>query len=109
MNSFLKNTLFIGILFISNAISAQKSTQVYGQVVDQQTGSPVPFATIALISSSTSKTFTGATTAEYGTFIINTDSTKFIVEINFMGYEKLQLSEFNREKGKINLGVLKLA
>jgi hypothetical protein len=57
VNSFLKNTLFIGILFISNSINAKKSTQVYGQVVDQQTGSPVPFATIALISSSMSNEF----------------------------------------------------
>jgi len=108
--NFLKTIFSLCLITAVSAVaSAQQSEiQLTGKVIDELSGSPVPFATVALISKTTLKPFTGTITSESGNFNLQTDSTNFLVEINFMGYENLRVSELDLSKGKVSLGVLKL-
>jgi len=97
----------IGASF-SSLLAQKNAFTITGRVLERESNSPVPFATIALISNNNQKVFKGTTTNENGEFIIQTDSASFIVEVSFIGYQKLLVTELNFSNGKANLGELKL-
>ena len=83
-------------------------TTITGNIVDKASGSPVPFATAAVISNENQKPITGTTTDIEGNFKLETESTNFRIEISFMGYEKVSITEISPKNGKVNLGKIEL-
>ena len=88
----------IGASF-SSLLAQKNAFTITGRVLERESNSPVPFATIALISNNNQKVFKGTTTNENGEFIIQTDSASFIVEVSFIGYQKLLVTELNFSNG----------
>lgn len=103
--------LFLLILLAFGAASAQSQNQKYifkGIVVDAQDGEPVPYATVVLHSKTTDNIITGVTTQDDGRFMIISDSVDVYLELSFLGYEKLQVRDFDVQNGQIRLGKIKL-
>lgn len=110
MNTKNFTRLFLSIFIFWSSISfAQtKPVEVSGKVLDKETLSPIPFASIALLSNTNNAIFAGMTTDESGSFLLKTDSVDFSIEISFMGYEKLKIEGVDSKSGKVQFGDLLL-
>ncbi|MGB0404312.1 MAG: TonB-dependent receptor domain-containing protein [Salibacteraceae bacterium] len=110
MVSTWKFQLVISLLLITpfSFFGQGNSTIITGVVLDDQSNSPVPYATIAVISKTTQKPLAGTTTSEKGEFSLSTTESNFYVEVSFLGYQKLKLDSLIGKNGKINLREIKL-
>ncbi|WP_158837494.1 outer membrane beta-barrel family protein [Polaribacter sp. L3A8] len=106
MKSFLKNTLFIlfFLLTIGNIIAQNSNTTITGTLIEDTTSQPIPYATVVIKETNSSKIIAGTTSSESGKFSIATAKTNFYLEISFMGFETKTIKEFKTTNGKINLG-----
>lgn len=93
-----------------NQEQTQKQTiKVVGNLVEEETNQPVPYATVAIYDTNTKELITGMTSDEEGNFSISTTATDFYVQISFMGYQTKTLTEFVISEGRANLGTISLA
>lgn len=100
--------LLVVLLSSSLTLLAQNNFEVTGNVVEAGSNEPVPFATILLIEKETNKNITGTTSDENGRFSIITNASNFRVEISFMGFETLQISEFDLSSDLVDLKTISL-
>ena len=77
-----RKIFFIGLIFIIHQVGL--AAQLQGRVEDRE-GQPVPFATIALLSSD-SILLTGTITDDSGNFIVNQPSEASILKASCIGY-----------------------
>lgn len=96
------------ILFLLTTFTAQGQLTITGNVNDAQSGEPVPYATVALASVSSGNIFNGATTADDGSFSIQTDSSSIYIEISFIGYQKKVIRNLEPQNGRVDLGTIQL-
>jgi len=101
----LLTLLFAAFTLLSNA---QESVTLEGAVIDSSTEAPIPFATVMIKSNETDKTLGGTTTADDGSFLIETNDANCYLLVRFMGYKDTVFSEINFVGGKANLGTIKL-
>ena len=107
--------LISSLWLISFSASAQTSPStgsgvVRGTVSDSLTGKPVPFATVALLTSDT-KPVTGVTTDEKGAFLIpNIVSGTFTVRLSSVGYRTkiIEFVSLSANSSAVDLGKLLL-
>ena len=106
--TYTMNLRFLFILWLFPGwIWAQH--QVTGTLVEAETRQPIPYATVVLKNPTSNTIITGATTDEEGAFEINTTAPNFYVEISFMGFQTLQLRNFEVKEGNVALGIMELA
>ena len=86
---------------------AQPAITLQGSIVEE-TGAPVQFATVALMNPEDQTLIAGTVTDVNGLFSIKTTASNYVVEVSFIGYQKLVLTDFTPEAGVINLGEIKL-
>lgn len=86
----------------------ENKTLITGIILDELSSTPVPYATIALISRTTKKPVSGGITNDEGKFKIFTTENNFFIEVSFLGYQKLRIDSFSNKDGKIVLGKIKL-
>lgn len=109
MNVFLhRSLLLISILFGFNAF-AQQGLEIRGQVVDSLSGDTIPYATVLAVSATSGHTLNGTATEDDGSFFLQTDSTNVFVEIRFIGYNTLRITQLPVNNGKVALGTILLA
>ncbi len=104
---FLQPFLLLFILAVTANAQAPSPGKVSGSVLDQKTGQPVAFATIALLRTSDSVAVTGGMTDEQGVFIIEqVPFGTYLVNLRFIGYadKKLDILTIAPGKTEINLG-----
>lgn len=101
--------LLIALLISAHTVAQTPTVTVKGEIVDEVSQDPIPFATVVLIESSTQKSIDGTTSDMDGSFSIelNTD-TDFYVEVSFIGYEKVKLEQFSRTDDTIDLRTISL-
>lgn len=88
------------------------NSSLSGKVVDKSTGEPLEYATISLVSKTSGKTVTGTVADSKGTFTIsNIPYDTYIVNIEFIGYEKSSLENIavSNEKRSVSLGTVSLS
>ena len=103
---------FIFALFIltGNSLNAQnESITITGTVLDDQSKSPVEFATIMVGNRQDNTAITGTTTEEDGTFTVSADTDNIYLEISFIGYVTQKITDFEVEENRIDLGTLFLS
>ena len=102
--------LFLILLFSGVHMNAQDSPVIItGEVVDKATGQPVPYATVAVMNTSSEEMITGTTTANDGTFKIKTSSGRdFYLEISFIGYQNAMIRDYDIRNNRLNLGMIEL-
>jgi len=78
-------SIFVFAILATNVFS---QTKISGTVKDQASGSPVPYATAALLRPDSS-IITGALTGDEGQFVIeNVAAGNYLLQISLIGYEK---------------------
>ncbi|MGQ1783500.1 MULTISPECIES: TonB-dependent receptor domain-containing protein [unclassified Saccharicrinis] len=104
------NTVGLLILFLfSNAVIAQeKSVEVKGVVVDNQGNKPIEFATIILKDKETGKNITGSASGEDGSFVVQSKSINFYVEVSFIGYQPVIIKDIKANDMGVDLGTVAL-
>ncbi|WP_291726251.1 outer membrane beta-barrel family protein [Bernardetia sp.] len=113
MKYFLLPLFFVFLFFNFSAntfAQKQKSNiEVFGNLVEQSTSQPVPYATVALYENTTKELITGNTSDENGKFSISTQKTDFYIVISFMGYQTKTLTDFTITNGKVDVGTISLS
>ncbi|MCB0760787.1 MAG: TonB-dependent receptor [Flavobacteriales bacterium] len=79
-----------------------------GQVVDAQSDEPLPYVTVAVIEVAQGQMLTGTTTDIEGKFSIQVRGADIRLEISFIGYEKMSVTDWERVGGLVDLGILRL-
>lgn len=96
--NYLRHLLLAGVLllFLPLGIQAQLTQTVRGQIVDMETKVPLIGATVILADSGT-----GVTTDASGNFSLGSVAVgRISLQISYLGYDPLQLSELQLTSGK---------
>ncbi|MFY0655129.1 MAG: carboxypeptidase-like regulatory domain-containing protein, partial [Cyclobacteriaceae bacterium] len=97
------------IVFCSLTAVAQKSSiKVQGIVVDNSTSKPLSYATIALYEAGTKELITGDITDADGKFSIRSSSSNFYVEVSFLGYNTITISDYEVNGQSVYLKTIKV-
>jgi len=103
-SKLLKLSICFCIFSVTTIFGQNKNVSIIGKVLEHLSNKPVEFATILLIESDTKKAIAGTTTADDGSFQIETEALNFYVEISFIGYQKRIIKEFQIANSEIQLG-----
>jgi outer membrane receptor protein involved in Fe transport len=95
-------------MFIGNYCIAQNTLEISGEIIEQETGYPIPYATIIVKDKTTSTNLKGSISDEEGKFTVKTSKSDFYIEISFMGFKTITLKDFILKNSQINLGIIKL-
>jgi outer membrane receptor protein involved in Fe transport len=95
-------------MFIGNYCIAQNTLKISGEIIEQETGYPIPYATIIVKDKTTSTNLKGSISDEEGKFTVKTSKSDFYIEISFMGFKTITLKDFVLKNAQINLGIIKL-
>lgn len=108
MNSTKYIMLFM-LIALANPLFAQtNSITVTGKIVEKVSGEIVPFTTVLIQEAESNKNITGTTSDEEGGFSLQVTSTEFWVEVSFIGFETLSITDFNIVDGQVDLGLIAL-
>jgi len=66
--------------------------QLHGTVYDQESGDPLPFASVTMLSQSDSTLLKGMTTDMDGYFSLSIPTSSFILEVNYISYKVYHLN-----------------
>lgn len=80
-----------------------------GSIIDRESGTAVPYATVAAISSSSSNMISGTTSDFEGNFNLVSDSVDVFIQISFLGYETLEVRDFPKSSSSVDLGQISIA
>lgn len=115
-SSYMRPFIFVVIIqilfcIVVNAQSKPNGT-ISGKVFDKSTNQPLEYATISIINKQSGKTITGTVADVKGVFIIsNLPFDTYLVNIEFIGYEKITLDNIiiNSNKRSAALGNVTLS
>ncbi|MFD3001985.1 TonB-dependent receptor domain-containing protein [Pontibacter toksunensis] len=87
-----------------------RKAAVSGKVVDAQTGTPLPYASVGLFKSADNSLISGNITDEAGEFKLDAPLGEYYALVEFMGYKALKSPAFklSSDKPDHHLGLLKL-
>lgn len=108
MNSIKYIILFLFVIVAKSLFAQNNLINVTGKIVEDISSEPVPFATVLIQDPETNQNITGTTSDEEGSFILQVASSKFSVEVSFIGFENMMISEFSIIGDKADLGVIRL-
>ena len=100
--------LFALATFASPLFAQTSSITVEGKIVDKATDEPIPFATVLLLDSETNENISGTSSDFDGNFTLKADVSKFRIEVSFIGFETVSITDFDAEDGFLDLGVIRL-
>lgn len=105
----LRNFILILLAVFSAPLFAQTDAiTVSGKIVEKIDREPIPFATVLIQDSETNQNISGTTSDEEGNFTLQVASSKFKVEVSFIGFESVTITEFSVDGGTADLGVIVL-
>ncbi|MCB4799443.1 TonB-dependent receptor domain-containing protein [Neotamlana laminarinivorans] len=95
------------LLFVS--YSHAQSIEIKGKILDETSNEPLAYATVLVADSETKQPISGTTTAEDGSFYLNTDAKSFYIEVSYIGFISKTFNQFNIKNNTIDLGTFTLA
>lgn len=105
----INSVLVIAMVLVAHWGMAQSnSLEITGKVIEGQGNQPVPFATIMVVNNDDKSVVAGTSTADDGTFSVESNSDNVYIEISFIGYSKQRIRNINPKEGKVNLGTITL-
>lgn len=108
MPIFLKYNICVLLVLTSISVFSQTPVDITGTLLEEETAQPVPYAAVAIKDKATNENITGVISDEHGTFTAATSHSNFFVEISFMGFETVNITEFTVRDGQVNLGTILL-
>ncbi len=100
--------LTIAIFGFQPVFGQNQRIKITGTVVESNSQHPLEFATVKLLNSETKELITGTSTDLDGNFKLETNPGDFYLEIGFIGFETISITEFEIEQGAANLGIIEL-
>ncbi len=110
----LKSTVFCALLLIiwglfpKRSFAQRPNIVVVGKVLDQQSGQPVPYATVVVHQKQTSKVLSGTSTLDNGTFSVRVQDAEVYLVVSFIGYRTDSISNLIAVDGRIDVGEILL-
>nr|WKN39240.1 TonB-dependent receptor [Tunicatimonas sp. TK19036] len=103
-------SIVLCLLAVSNfSLFAQnRPIEITGKVVESAGQQPLEYTTVKLLDAESEELITGTTTAADGTFILETETPDFAVEVGFIGFVATIISEYDIVNGKVDLGTITL-
>ena len=108
MQRFLRTFLTLFFALVSVFAQSQNTYTVTGTVIDESTEDVIPFATAILKSRETNETITGATTDDFGVFLLETADSSCYLTVRFMGYFDTTFLELEFNGNTADLGTILL-
>ncbi len=97
-------------MFYTTQSWAQKETiTIKGTVVEEFGGQPIAFATVLISDNENKKPITGTTTLDDGSFILETDTSNFYIEVSFLGYQTKTFGLPSTQNKTLDLGTISLS
>ncbi|MGB5666574.1 MAG: outer membrane beta-barrel family protein [Maribacter sp.] len=98
------------LMFYTTQSWAQKETiTIKGTVVEEFGGQPIAFATVLISDNENKKPITGTTTLDDGSFILETDTSNFYIEVSFLGYQTKTFGLPSTQNKTLDLGTISLS
>ncbi|MGA9270311.1 MAG: TonB-dependent receptor [Lutimonas sp.] len=108
MNS-IRLLIILLLVAMAQPIFAQTDAiTVSGQIVDKSSGEPVPFATVLIQDAETNQNITGTSSDFDGNFTVKVEAVNFWVEVSFIGFENVEITDIPVNGGTADLGEIGL-
>ena len=106
----MKRILFALLLIAPLSLFAQVSGTIRGTIIEDETGDPLPFVTIALTPEGSNAPTAGCSTGEDGSFrLSNIKAGKYTLTASFVGYlDDSRNVSITAGKSNIDLGTIRL-
>lgn len=104
-------TFLILLLLCFSTVSwgQNRPLKVTGTIVEQGSQQPLEFATVKLSDPVTQKLIAGTATGIDGTFRLETQSSNFIIQIDFIGFQSKTIEDFTIQDGRVRLGLISMS
>ncbi|BDD00924.1 TonB-dependent receptor domain-containing protein [Persicobacter psychrovividus] len=102
-------SLFLSLLFLifSLNVSAQANRTVKGILIDAETKSALPYASVMVHAADSDEMLSGAISDSQGKFTVKgLTAGKYLIKVKFMGYKTLETATFELSKPSFNAGTL---
>lgn len=113
MKKIIQNISLIALFFIAQGAMAQRSGdfKITGKILDAQSGGPLEYASISLLSKADSSLIGGSVTDPSGNFIIDARPGQFILRLQFISYQTKYINNvvLNKSNPTINIGEVRMA
>ena len=106
----MKRILFALLLIAPLSLFAQVSGTIRGTIIEDETGDPLPFVTIALTPEGSNAPTAGCSTGEDGSFrLSNIKAGKYTLTASFVGYlDDSRKVSITTDKNNMNIGTIRL-
>ncbi len=94
---------------ISPILAQDRPITITGRVVEGSSQQPLEYATVQVLGPTTRQLITGTVTTADGTFSLRTEASEFLLEIGFIGFIAVTLSEFDLTDRTVDVGTVALA
>ncbi|BDS10718.1 outer membrane beta-barrel family protein [Aureispira anguillae] len=104
--------VFCILFFLSSSTelwAQQNQLTITGIVVEQQSQQRIPFVTILAIHNQNQQILGGTTSAEDGSFEFQVATDSIHLEVSFIGFSTLKISDFQVNNAAIDLGKIELS
>lgn len=99
----------IAFVIGSNDIFAQDGLiDISGQIIDDSSQEPIPYATVFIVDIESNENITGTFTDDDGKFILKSNRRNFYIEVSFIGYESLKISDIALQADDVDIGIIAL-
>ncbi len=105
----MKYIIFFCLFMVSLSLNAQKpGVRIIGQVVEASSNNPIEYATIVAIEKETKEIISGTSSIEEGRFRMRSSTRNVDLEISFIGFETVRITDLSFTEGKADVGIIKL-
>ncbi|WP_412985012.1 TonB-dependent receptor domain-containing protein [Pontimicrobium sp. IMCC45349] len=106
----IKRLSILFLLFTSFLLNAQNKTlEIKGKVIEENSQLPIAYATILIADKDTKIPITGTTSNDSGDFVLSTEANNFYIEISFIGFNTITISDYKEENQIIDLKTVTLS
>jgi len=100
--------LLLMALWTAPLLAQTDAITVAGQIVDKSSGEPIPFATVLIQDAETNQNITGTSSDFDGNFTVKVEAVNFWVEVSFIGFENVEITDIPVNGRTADLGEIAL-
>lgn len=108
MQTIVRFIICLSLIGIGQLSYAQTSIKITGRVLEETSGQPLPYASVVAKRIGTNDVLSGTIADDSGAFELTTKTSRFFLEVTFIGFETLVLDSFTFTKGRLELGKVKV-
>ena len=109
MSLLIKSLSFTYLFILQYTIFAQEIQYIIsGKVIDYATLEPLGYVSVTYLDINNQSILSGTVTDEDGTFVIHAPMSQGILEVSFLGYDKLRIQDIVFTSSSADVGVIQL-